>query len=189
MWVEQRIGPFKKKEEIFIKFPLLETKDSNYGLKYVRIGIQAPQSPYVTETRPIYYIDPTTKDLNYGNMSGVIYKKANNSQEKKTIYKNSIPVPHNFPRITLPTRTINNYDVNKTHCFSNGILIDSTSHVDKMHEFQIGTSTDSGWPILIGAGEVVEFNDMGFIEYFKIRPLQDEDAYTIIEIQYFDDPT
>ena len=63
-------------------FAARKTKDSNYGLKYVRIGIQAPQSPYVTETRPIYYIDPTTKDLNYSNMSGVIYKKANNSEEK-----------------------------------------------------------------------------------------------------------
>lgn len=156
MWVEQRIGPFRAGKAI--EFPVLINKDSNFGFTYVRIGIQAPQAPIVTETRTINYNQ---------------YQK---EEEKLS------------PIIASPTRTVNNYDIDNTHCFSNGIKIEDTTGVDNMHIFKVGRSS-SGTEIRMNAGEVIEFTDMNFPEYFKVTPMQNEDAYTIIEIQYFDDPT
>lgn len=188
MWVEQRVGPFTKGE--VIKFPLLSSRDSNNGLKYVRIGIQAPQSPYVTETRPVKYTENSQTTLGI-----TTYKKADGTavteyepdgRRKKNRWTDPITAPHIFPHLQDPTRTTNSYDIDNTHCFINGVDIEDESYVEYMHSFEIGTG-NSGPAFYINAGEVLEFNDMSRIEYFKVKPLQDEDAYTIIEIQYIDE--
>lgn len=50
MWVSQRIGPFPAgKKIIFPNFINSSDYTQSYNKKYVRVGVQAPQSPYITE--------------------------------------------------------------------------------------------------------------------------------------------
>lgn len=121
MWVAQRIGPFKfnpeepKSIDFTADFGEISDYNQIYGRKYVRIGIQAPQSPYVTE------VD------NPGN---------------------------------------------------------SKSFKANMNRFKI--NTDSG-DYAINENEILEFGNLANAKYFKVTPLQDMDAYTIIEIQLMEE--
>lgn len=49
MWIDQRVGPFKAGKPI--EFYEFTKKDSAkiYGKKYVRVGIQSPQAPLLSE--------------------------------------------------------------------------------------------------------------------------------------------
>lgn len=117
MWVSQRVGPFKA--NAVINFPDFN-EDSfvlSYGKKYVRVGIQAPQSPWISEVW-----DP--------------------SDEK-------------------------------------------SEFVQQMNRFQIDTGNDKSFAI--NANEILEFCDLSSVEYFKVKPLQDMDAYTIVEIQLMEE--
>lgn len=191
MWTEQIIGPFRKGKEYYIdtglNFPFLDERSSNYGLKYVRIGIQAPQSPYVTETRKIVY-----------------YNTLEDQGQKPPLF----PEEDGHPRLPESLKKEIQLEGNKTKVFTEWVkaynyidgvkLSDQASNIEKnMHSFRIGISATSGtgtgnliwYTFAINAGEVLEFADLSYPQYFKVQPLQDEDAYTIIEIQYLDDPT
>lgn len=159
MWVEQMIGPFRKgiEYEKYITFPFLQNLSNNIEehlrTRYVRLGIQAPQAPYITEARDINYKEKI-KDGNYY-----------------------------APGIIEPAREENPYRIDNTHCFVNGIEIEDGRKYP-CHSFKVLTSDGS---FIMNPGEVLEFQDLDWPDYFKIVPLQDEDEYTIIEIQYLED--
>ena len=117
MWVSQRVGPFKAGQKI--RFPdFTDSTDyvQTYNKKYVRIGIQAPQSPYITE-------------------------------------------------VDNPT--------------------ENRAFKDNMNRFELDINI--GNSMVINENEILEFGDLSAAEYIKVTPLQDMDAYTIIEIQLLEE--
>ena len=140
MWVQQRIGPFPPGKVIV--FPGLKRKEerNTYPYKYIRIGIQSPQSPWITEARNINYnlIDSVTK---------------------KSLIDSGIKIE------------------------------DDASEIKNMNGFYIGTDGNSGPLFFINPNEIIEFENLEEIEYFKVIPMKAVDAYTIIEIQYLNDKT
>ena len=64
--------------------------------------------------------------------------------------------------------------------------ITEIENFNEMYRFGIGTDNSMTTNFYINANDVLEFDDFYTINQFKIIPLQDMDAYTIVEIGFSD---
>ena len=108
MQIVQAVGPFKAGERIEFDYP-----DPKYTFRYIKVGVQAPQVPPITEV----------------------------------------------------------------------------DNISQMIRFSIGTSSVNTRNNLfyINANDILEFEDFYSVREFNIRPLQDMDAYTIVEVAFSDE--